>query len=403
MTAGEKNTPYLVLARKYRPRNFSELIGQSALVTTLSNAIAMNRVAHAFMLTGVRGVGKTTTARILALAFNCIGEDGKGSMTAEPCGKCENCKAIIEGRHVDVLELDAASRTKVDDIREIIDSVQYAPTSARYKIYIIDEVHMLSKSAFNALLKTLEEPPAHVKFVFATTEINKVPITILSRCQRFDLQRIEQEKLSKYFSELIKKEKIEAEGEAIAMIARAADGSVRDGLSLLDRAISLSDGSITAKLVEDMLGLADKNILFDLFEALTSAKAGRAFEILDKLYKSGADSKNIIDELLNITHLITKFRAVPETLQNSYLTQIELDRSKTLQEKLEIPALTRLWQILLKGFDEVSASHNPKQTLDMVVIKALYAAELPVPQDIINKLNSDISNISDKQIVKKKL
>ncbi len=406
MAESKDNTPYLVLARKYRPHNFSELIGQDALVRTLTNAIAMDRVAHAFMLTGVRGIGKTTTARILALSFNCIGKDGAGSVTAEPCGECTHCTAIAEGRHMDVLELDAASKNKVEDIRDIIDSVQYAPTSARYKVYIIDEVHMLSKSAFNALLKTLEEPPAHVKFIFATTEINKVPVTILSRCQRFDLQRIDSDTLQTYFMDMLEKEKIEAEDEAIALIAKAADGSVRDGLSLMDRAISLADGGITAKEVQTMLGLSDRSQLFDLFEALIGGKVEDSLNILDKLYVAGGDPQSIIKDLLSITHLLTKGKTAPDTLEVSFLPETEKVRGQKLITELSIPALTRLWQILFKGHEELKIAPSMQQALEMILIRASYAAKLPLPNEMIELLkktpqdselenNLDNKNIED--------
>ncbi|MBL1148218.1 MAG: DNA polymerase III subunit gamma/tau [Pseudomonadota bacterium] len=391
-TDGKPDTPYLVLARKYRPRNFSELIGQDALVRTLQNAIAMNRIAHAFILTGVRGVGKTTTARIIALALNCIGKDEKSGITAEPCGECTHCKAIMEGRHVDVLEMDAASRTGVDDVRDIIDSVQYAPASARFKIFIIDEIHMLSKSAFNALLKTLEEPPPHVKFIFATTEINKVPVTILSRCQRFDLPRIDSNLLNDYFTELLGREKIEAEDEAVHMIARAADGSARDGLSLLDRAIALSDGKITAALVRDMLGLSDRNMIFDLLTALSEGNAENSFAIAEKLFTSGADPDQILKDLLDAVHLVSKGKLVPESLKTGFLPETEKTRGLALADTLSVPALSRLWQILSKGREELKTAATPAQALDMVLIRTIYAAQMPLPSEIITALENSGSD-----------
>src|ERR1700761_9728155 len=280
----EPATAYRVLARKYRPSTFTELIGQEAMVRTLSNAIATGRIAHAFILTGVRGVGKTTTARILARALNCVGSDGSGGSTAEPCGRCEQCLAIADDRHVDVMEMDAASRTGVDDIRELIDGVRYAPGAARYKVYIVDEVHMLSKQAFNALLKTLEEPPPHVKFIFATTEIRKVPITVLSRCQRFDLRRIDAEVLTEHFNRIAAAEAVTVEPDAMALIARAADGSARDGLSLMDQAIARGGGTVTAEQVRDMLGLADRAVVLDLFEAAMGGNAKEALDILGRLH-----------------------------------------------------------------------------------------------------------------------
>ena len=293
---GNEGAHYRVLARKYRPSDFSGLVGQDALVRTLTNAIAQGRLAHAFMLTGVRGVGKTTTARILARAFNCIGIDGKGGPTAEPCGKCEHCTAIAEDRHVDVIEMDAASRTGVGDIRELIEGVRYRPVSARYKIYIIDEVHMLSTNAFNALLKTLEEPHAHVKFVFATTEIRKVPVTVLSRCQRFDLRRIDADVLAQHFAGIAKAEGAKISANALALIARAADGSARDGLSLLDQAIGMGEGEVSEEQVRDMLGLADRTQLFDLFEGLMQGEA-KALDQLNTMYQSGADPIVVLQEI----------------------------------------------------------------------------------------------------------
>ena len=303
--------PYRVLARKYRPSTFAELIGQDALVRTLTNAFAQNRIAHAFMLTGVRGVGKTTTARIVARALNCIGPDGKGGPTITPCGRCDNCLAIAADRHVDVLEMDAASNNGVEDIRELIDGVRYAPGAARYKVYIIDEVHMLSKPAFNALLKTLEEPPPHVKFIFATTEIRKVPVTVLSRCQRFDLRRIDADVLIDHFNRIATAESVEVEPAAMAMIARAADGSARDGLSLLDQAIARGAGAVTAEQVRDMLGLADRAVVLDLYEAALGGDAKHALEILGRLHAAGADAAAIIDDLLDLTHLLTRLRLAP--------------------------------------------------------------------------------------------
>jgi len=384
--ADAPSVPYQVLARKYRPQNFSELIGQEALVRTLKNAIAMDRIAHAFILTGVRGIGKTTTARIIARALNCTGRDGKGDITADPCGVCSNCTSIAEGRHVDVLEMDAASRTGVDDIREIIDSVQYAPSSARFKIYIVDEVHMLSKSAFNALLKTLEEPPPHVKFIFATTEINKLPVTILSRCQRFDLQRIDSAALQAYFGEILQKETITSEDNALYLIARAADGSARDGLSLLDRAIALSDGKLTGDLVRSMLGLSDRNMIFDLFEAVIKGDTDAALDRAAELYTGGADPDHILKDLLDVTHLLTKGKLAPVTLESTDLPETERTRGTALAAELSVPALSRLWQILVKGREELRLSPLPQQALDMVLIRALYAADLPLPAEIVTAL-----------------
>ncbi len=376
-----KPAEYRVLARKYRPQNFSELKGQDALVRTLTNAIETGRIAHAFMLTGVRGVGKTTTARIIARALNC--ESGP---TITPCGTCEQCRAIAEDRHVDVLEMDAASRTGVDDIREIIDSVQYAPVSGRYKVFIIDEVHMLSKAAFNALLKTLEEPPEHVKFVFATTEIRKVPVTVLSRCQRFDLRRIGADILEKYFMELTVKEQVEAEQAAVALIARAADGSARDGLSLLDQAISREQGKVTEEQVRSMLGLVDRSVTFDLFEALQKGQSDEAMGYLDALYKGGADPLMVLQDLLELTHYLTKVKVSPEMARDQALPEAERVRGAALAKMLSVPVLTRTWQMLTKGITEVQHAFSPQQALEMVLIRLLFAAELPTPGDLIKQV-----------------
>src|SRR5580658_10497407 len=306
LNLGAPPEPYRVLARKYRPSDFTGLIGQEALVRTLSNAFASGRIAHAFMLTGVRGVGKTTTARIIARALNCIGPDGKrGEPTIHPCGVCDPCVTIAESRNVDVQEMDAASRTGIDDVREIIEGVRYAPASARYKVYIIDEVHMLSKQAFNGLLKTLEEPPPHVKFIFATTEIRKVPVTVLSRCQRFDLRRIETGELIKHLETIAKNENVNIEPAALASIARAAEGSARDGLSMLDQAIAQADGPVTESVVVDMLGLADRGLVFELFEAVMAGNPRQALEITDRLYERGADLGVVLQDLLELVHTLT--------------------------------------------------------------------------------------------------
>jgi DNA polymerase-3 subunit gamma/tau len=372
---------YLVLARKYRPQNFAELRGQDALVRTLTNAIQSGRIAHAFMLTGVRGVGKTTTARIIARALNCA-----NGPTITPCGVCDQCKAISEDRHIDVLEMDAASRTGVDDIREIIDSVQYSPVNGRYKIFIIDEVHMLSKNAFNALLKTLEEPPKDVKFIFATTEIRKVPITVLSRCQRFDLRRIGADVLEKYFHELLVRENVGAEDDAVAMIARAADGSARDGLSLLDQAISREPQTITALQVREMLGLVDRSVTFDLYEAIMRGDSSTSMSVLDTLYKDGADAQIVLQDLLDLTHHLTKIKVTPELSNDMALPESERVRGAALIQTLSTPTLTRTWQILLKGFGEVQHAFNPQLALEMLIIRLLYVADQPMPADVLKQL-----------------
>jgi DNA polymerase-3 subunit gamma/tau len=388
MNETAQNVPYRVLARKYRPQNFDQLIGQDALVRTLKNAITSGRIAHAFMLTGVRGVGKTTTARIIAKALNYTGPDGKAGPTIGPTDDCEICRSISEDRHPDIMEMDAASRTGVDDIREILDGVRYAPTSARYKVYIIDEVHMLSKNAFNALLKTLEEPPPHVKFIFATTEIRKVPITVLSRCQRFDLRRVDVETLAKHFKWVCGEEKIAIEDEAVAMIARAADGSVRDGLSILDQAIALSSGSVTTAQVRDMLGLADRGLLLDLYEMILKGSVEQSLAIMAGLYRSGADASVILQDLLDLTHLLSKFQAVkapPATVEPN-MAASERDRAAAMAKTISMPSLSRVWQILLKGLAEVQAAPNPQAAAEMVMIRLAYASELPDPATLLRQL-----------------
>lgn len=377
----EKKKEYLVLARKYRPQNFSELKGQDALVRTLSNAIQSGRLAHAFMLTGVRGVGKTTTARIIARALNC--EKGP---TVTPCGVCEQCRAIAEDRHVDVLEMDAASKNGVEDIRVIIDSVQYAPVSGRYKIFILDEVHMLSKAAFNALLKTLEEPPEHVKFVFATTEIRKVPVTVLSRCQRFDLRRVGAEVLQQHFRDILSKEKVTAEDGAVSLIARAADGSVRDGLSLLDQAISREPGAITERQAEEMLGLVDRSVTLDLFDAVMKGESETALGLLDSLYKGGADPLMTLQDLLDLTHTLTKIKVAPEIVKDLAMPEAERVRGAALAKALSVPVLTRAWQILMKGIPEIQQAFHPQSALEMLVIRLLFASDQPTPADLLKRL-----------------
>lgn len=382
----ESAAVWQVLARKYRPKNFTELKGQEALVRTLTNAIETGRIAHAFMLTGVRGVGKTTTARIIARALNCVGPDGKGGPTPHPCGVCDNCVAISADRHVDVIEMDAASRTGVEDMRGIIDGVQYAPVSGRYKIYIIDEVHMLSKAAFNALLKTLEEPPAHVKFVFATTEIRKVPVTVLSRCQRFDLRRVSADVLKGYFGEVLGKEGGSADDESLTLIARAADGSVRDGLSLLDRAIALEGKTLTGEGVRGMLGLADRMLIFDLFDTIVKGDAEKALDVLALLYSAGAEPVVVLQDMLELTHFITKSKAVPGIGHDMLLPEAERVRGRALSATLSMAILTRMWQMLLKGVGEVQHAAVPYPALEMVILRLIYAAELPTPGDLVRKI-----------------
>ncbi len=392
-TGADNTAEYQVLARKYRPTTFAALIGQDALVRTLTNAITSGRLAHGYMLTGVRGVGKTTTARLIARGLNCVGADGKGGPTPEPCGVCSNCTAIAQDRHQDVLEMDAASRTGIDDIRELLDGVRYRPVSARYKIYIIDEVHMLSDKAFNALLKTLEEPPEHVKFIFATTEIRKVPVTVLSRCQRFDLRRIDSAKLQALFGEIAKQEKADVEDGALALIARAADGSARDGLSILDQAISQSSGSgadrrVTELTVRDMLGLADRALVFDLLSAVLSGDVKAALELLADQYAAGASPVVIIQDLLELVHWLTRLKVAPDGAADPALAETERTRGVDMAAKLPMPALTRTWQMLLKGLGETRMAPMPMQAAEMIIVRMAYAADLPSPADAIKSLQS---------------
>ncbi len=383
-----KAPEYRVLARKYRPQTFADMIGQEALVRTLTNAIQSGRLAHAFMLTGVRGVGKTTSARIVARALNCIGADGKGGPTPEPCGVCDPCVAIAADRHPDVIEMDAASRTGVDDIREIIDGVRYKPISARYKIYIIDEVHMLSKNAFNALLKTLEEPPDHTKFLFATTEIRKVPITVLSRCQRFDLRRIEPEVLAAHFTRVAGLEKVTLTPEAAALIGRAADGSARDGMSLLDQAIALSSGdTVEADTVRAMLGLADRLLVYDLFARVMEGKIAEALALYEDMHRAGADASQVLQDLMGLCHAVTRLKVAPGALESA--AETERRAAGDLAGSLSVAALTRAWQILLKGAQEVHAAPDPRAALEMVLIRLAYVTDLPSPADLIRRLSQE--------------
>ena len=397
MTDAPDQTPYRVLARKYRPGDFTGLIGQEALVRTLTNAISSGRIAHAFMLTGVRGIGKTTTARIIARALNCIGPDGTGGPTIDPCGVCDHCRSIAEDRHVDVMEVDAASHTGVDNIRELTDGARYRPVSARYKIYIIDEVHMLSKGAFNALLKTLEEPPEHVKFIFATTEIRKVPVTVLSRCQRFDLRRVPADRLIEHFRAIAEQEKVPAEAEALAIVARAADGSVRDGLSLLDQAMALGDGGITAIQVRDMLGLADRTQIFDLFGKVMAGEIAEALDHFGRMYQDGADPVVVIQDLMDLTHWLTRVSVAPEAAESATVPEAERERGRAMAGELSIPVLTRAWQMLMKGLGEVRDAPMATQAAEMVLVRLAYMADLPSPADLARELHkggSQGTNIS---------
>ncbi len=386
--APAKAEAYRVLARKYRPSDFTGLIGQEALVRTLSNAFDTGRIAHAFMLTGVRGVGKTTTARIIARALNCIGADGtRKTPTIQPCGVCEPCRAIAESRHVDVQEMDAASRTGIDDIREIIEGVRYAPASARYKVYIIDEVHMLSKQAFNGLLKTLEEPPPHVKFIFATTEIRKVPVTVLSRCQRFDLRRIDTGVLSAHLGGIAAKENVKIEEGALALIARAAEGSVRDGLSLLDQAIAHGEAAvIDAELVRGMLGLADRGRVLDLLEKVLGGNIADALKDLGELYERGADPLTLMQDFLELTHFLTRLKVAPNSQGFFDGGSSEAKRAADMAAKLSVPSLTRAWQMLLKGLFEVRDATRPLAACEMALVRLAYASDLPPTDKLVRDL-----------------
>ena len=376
----DEESHYRVLARKYRPQTFAELIGQDAMVKTLGNAIERGRIAHAFLLTGVRGVGKTSTARLVAKALNCIGPDGQGGPTIDPCGVCEPCRAIAEGRHIDVIEMDAASHTGVDDVREIIEAVRYAAVSARYKIYIIDEVHMLSKSAFNALLKTLEEPPAHVKFLFATTEVNKVPVTVLSRCQRFDLRRIPAEKLAEHFAHVAEAEGVDIEEEALLAIARAAEGSARDGLSILDQAIAHGHGKVSAEQVRDMLGQADRGRIRRLLETLLTGDVTGAVGQLDEAHALGIEPGSLIRGLMESLHAVTRSKAgaSADLLQSAE----EREHSAELAAKLSWGNLHRLWQLLLKGLEDVRIAPDPHEAATMALLRLIHAADMPDPSTL---------------------
>jgi DNA polymerase-3 subunit gamma/tau len=385
--------PYVVLARKYRPQTFDDLIGQEAMVTTLRNAFASGRIAHGYMLTGVRGVGKTTTARILARALN-YETDTVSAPTIDMPVLGQHCAEIMESRHPDVIEMDAASNTGVDNMREIIESARYRPIIARTKVFIIDEVHMLSKGAFNALLKTLEEPPEHVKFIFATTEVRKVPVTVLSRCQRFDLRRVDVPRLAEHLSSIVAKEGAEAEPDALAMIARAAEGSVRDALSILDQAIATSlgtgrTGAVTAAAVRAMLGLADRGRIFDLLEHLVGGDTPSALKGLAALHHDGADASQILTDLAEAVHITTRVKAIGAGPASEGLSAEELRRAESLAERLSIALLARLWQMLLKGLEEAGRAPNPLAAAEMVLIRIAYTADLPPPDEIIKALGGE--------------
>ena len=377
---------YQVLARKYRPSSFDDLIGQEPMVRTLRNAFAASRIPHAWMLTGVRGVGKTTTARILARGLNYQIEDGTGTPTVDLQSEGVHCRAIMEGRHPDVIEMDAASHTGIDDIRDIIDSARYSPVAARFKVYIIDEVHMLSKAAFNGLLKTLEEPPAHVKFVFATTEIRKVPVTVLSRCQRFDLRRIEASALIAHLARVAESEGIEAEGGALRQIARAAEGSARDALSILDQAIAHGAGHVGADTVQDMLGLADRARTIDLFEHVMRGDTAAALGELQSQHTTGADPLAVLTDLAEFTHYVTRLKLAPDSAGHAAVSESERVRGAELAGSLSVRVLSRTWQMLLKGIEEVSRAVRPMASADMVLVRLCHAADMPTPDEAIRML-----------------
>ena len=384
-----ERTGYRVLARKYRPATFAELIGQEAMVRTLSNAFESGRIAQAYMLSGVRGVGKTTTARILARALNYEPAQGGGGPTLDMPVLGRHCAAIMESRHIDVLEMDAASHTGIDDVREILEGVRYAPADARYKVYIIDEVHMLSEKAFNAFLKTLEEPPPHVKFIFATTEIRKVPVTVLSRCQRFDLRRVGADLIVRHLAEICEKEGVKVEPEVLGIIARAAEGSVRDSLSLLDQAIAHGQSDLKADEVRAQLGLADRARIIDLFEALMKGDIAEALADFRELYDTGADPAVVIADLAEFTHLVTRFKLVPSSVEDRSLTEAERKRGGTFAEKLSIRVLSRAWQMLSKGLAEVQASEKAAQAAEMVLVRLAFASDLPTPDDALRALRDE--------------
>ena len=375
---------YTVLARKYRSQDFASLIGQDVLVKTLTTAINTGRIAHAYIFTGIRGTGKTSTARILAKALNCLSSDGP---TATPCGVCENCRAIAAGQHIDVMEIDAASHTGVDNMREILDAVQYRPTNGRYKIYIIDEVHMLSISAFNALLKTLEEPPAHVVFILATTDIRKVPVTILSRCQRFDLVRVPVETLKKHFAHIAENEKIELSDAANELLARAADGSVRDGLSLLDQAIAQTGGHVDETAVLNMLKRADRGVVTGLMETILSGDTATALERVDEIYNNGADLSMLLTDMMEWTHWATRMHPALHAGDSTSAPYTADQRTKirNINSQITLNTLSRLWQVMVASVSEMQASSNQKQCFDMLIVRLMHIAELPSVAEIINK------------------
>ena len=397
-----ENLEYKVLARKYRPQTFADLIGQETLVQILTNAITSNRIANAYLLTGVRGVGKTTTARLIAMSLNC---EGKKAGTCEPCGNCDSCKSIRSDNNLDVIEMDAASKTGVDDVREIIDNVKYKPVNSEFKIFIIDEVHMLSKSAFNALLKTLEEPPEHVKFIFATTEVKKIPVTILSRCQRFDLKRVESENLSQHLKKISELEKVKIDDGAIALLVRAGDGSVRDSLSLLDQAIINNNTLVTAETVTNMLGLADRGKIYDLLENIIKGDASQSLIIFKHLYNSGADILMIFEELLNAVHSITQIKISPDITKDISIPELERVKGNDFANQLSMNSLSIIWQVLFRGFQELQNGFHLYQHGEMIIVRLIYISNNPNPEDSIKKIlpkeSSETQLESEDKVVKK--
>ena len=377
---------YLVLARKYRPSTFDDLLGQDVVVRTLTNAFEQGRIAHAFLFVGVRGVGKTTTARIIARGLNCQSDSRP---IVRPCGQCPSCTEALAERHLDILEIDGASHTGVDDVRGLTEAAHYRPTTGRYKVYIVDEVHMLSQAAFNALLKTLEEPPPHVVFIFCTTEVRRLPVTVLSRCQRFDLLRVPQEILAQHFRRIVELEGAQIDDEALRLIARAADGSVRDGLSILDQAISHQGAAIEGTATRDMLGVADRTLVFDLFEQIMAGEAAAALEQVARLYGAGADPRAVLEDLLGLTHWLSRIRAAPETADAPEVPEAERVRGRDLAARLTVPVLARVWQMTLRSLEEAAAAPDAKSVVDMAVIRLCYVADLPDPGTLIRRLEAE--------------
>ena len=396
------DTNYTVLARKYRSQDFESLIGQDVLVKTLTTAIKTGRIAHAYIFTGIRGTGKTSTARILAKALNCLSSDGP---TATPCGKCENCRAIAAGQHIDVMEIDAASHTGVDNMREILDAAQYRPTNGRYKVYIIDEVHMLSSSAFNALLKTLEEPPAHVIFILATTEIRKVPVTILSRCQRFDLVRVPVEILKKHFAWIAEQEQVELSDEANDLLARAADGSVRDGLSLLDQAIAQTGGHVDEASVMDMLKRADRGVVVDFMQTVLSGNVANAIAKADEIYTNGADLTMLLSDMMEWTHWATRMHPVLRTGDSEHIpyTADQRERINNINKHVSLNTLSRLWQVMVAAVPEMQAATNQKQCFDMLIVRLMHIADMPPIAEMIKQEKTSAPVVPVQKVEPKKL